>query len=182
MDEISADEIMSKLDRIADRRIQEAIDAGEFDDLAGMGQPLKIEENPFVPPDMRVAYKVLANSGYAPDWMTLAQQIEVDLAQLRSKADRHFAYLRRRLTEISTDPYAIKRLRQEITHLKAEHEREARQHSRAIHDINRNITTFNQTVPISALTKLALRHAEEMAAYEDRVPAYLSYVTTHNNP
>ncbi|MDQ6693413.1 MAG: DUF1992 domain-containing protein [Chloroflexota bacterium] len=178
MDEIAADEIIGKLNRIADRRIQEAIDAGEFDNIQGMGEPLKVEENPFVPEDMRVAFKVLANSGYAPDWMTLAQQIEVEMVQLRSKADRHFAYLRRRLAEIGRDPYAVKRLRQEITQLKVEHEREAQQHSFAIQEINRNIATFNQTVPIAALTRLALRYDEEMAAYEDRVPAYLSYVTS----
>lgn len=170
------DDAILKLDRIADRRIQQAIDAGEFDNLPGMGKPLKDnEDNPFVPKEMRAAFKVLQNSGYAPDWMVLGQQIDDDIARMRARADRHFASIREQLQEIAGSPYAVKRLRQEIDRLNADHRRAAAGHSRAIEEINRKISAFNQMVPIASLTKISLSHAAEMAHYEDRLPAFLSY-------
>src|SRR4051812_49782389 len=111
------DDAILKLERIAEHRIKEAIDAGEFDNLQGMGKPLKdLEDNPFVPAEMRAAFKVLSNSGYAPDWMVLAQTIEADIARLSTEADNHFAHLRRRLQEVASNPYAVKRLRAEVDH------------------------------------------------------------------
>src|SRR5437867_2171000 len=103
------DEAIIRFDRIAERRLQEAIKAGEFDNLPGMGKPLKdLEDNPFIQEDMRAAFKVLSNSGYVPDWMVLAQQIDAEIERMRHTADLHFAYLRRRLQEVSSDPYAVK--------------------------------------------------------------------------
>ncbi len=176
MDHIEADELISKLDRIADRRIQEAIEAGAFDNLRGAGKPLQMDDDTFVPADMKAAFRVLSNSGYAPDWMALAQEIEADIERMRHAADHHFAYLRERLQEIGSNPFAVKRLRPELERLKAHHRRAAVQHSHAIEEINRKISTFNQTVPIASLVRVPFSHSLEMQRYEDRAPAYLSYV------
>jgi hypothetical protein len=169
------DEVFSKLDRISERRIQEAMDAGEFDNLSGTGKPLQYEDNPFVPEDMRVAFKVLQNSNFAPDWMVLAQEIEADMAQMRESADRHFAMLRRRLHETASNPYAIRRLRTEVAQLKKTHTRAATRHRSLLEAINRKISTFNQTVPIASLHRVLLSITHEMDRFEDRVPAYLNY-------
>jgi DnaJ family protein C protein 28 len=176
MDEFVAEEILAKLDRIAERRIQEGIEAGAFNNLEGEGKPLQIEDNPFVPKDMRAAFKVLENSGYAPDWMTVAQEIDADLATLRRRADDHFAYLRSRLAQVGSDPYAVKRLRLEVERLKSQHRRAATQHSAAIVELNKKIAIFNQMVPIASLFRVPLSLEIEMEKYEDRLPAYLSYV------
>ncbi|MBF6613874.1 MAG: DUF1992 domain-containing protein [Chloroflexi bacterium] len=174
---MDADEIVNKLDRIADRRIQEAIEAGEFNNLAGAGKPLtQKEENPFVPADMRAAFTILSNSGYAPDWMVLAQQIDADIERLRYDADRHFVYLKEKLLELGSNPYAVKRLRSEVQRLKAHHKRAAAQHSHDVEEINRKISLFNQTVPIASLMRIPLSLSQEMHKYEERVPGYLSYV------
>jgi Domain of unknown function (DUF1992) len=175
MDE-AAEQPIIKLDRIAERRIKEAIDAGEFDNLEGMGKPLRdLEDNPFVPAEMRAAFKVLSNSGYAPDWMVLSQQIDADIERLRHAEDLHFAYLRRQLEDIAGNPYAIRRLRKETDRLKAEHRRAAAVHSQSIEEINRKISTFNQTCPIASLMRWPLAQAAEMEKFEDRVPAFLAY-------
>ena len=177
MDEYAADEIIVKLERIAERRIQDAIEAGVFDNLEGMGKPLAgLEDNPFVPDDMRVAFKVLQNSGYAPDWMTLAQEIEEERERLKWAADYHFRTLREELAEIGSNPYAVKRLRAELERLRGMHRRASRQHREGIEAINRKINTFNQTVPIVSLLKVPLSLEDEMAKFEDRMPAYLSYM------
>lgn len=176
MDEFVADEILAKLDRIAERRIQEAIDAGAFDNLEGMGKPLQFEDNPFVPREMKAAFKVLENSGYAPDWMTVGQEIDADMERIRAAADNHFAYLRKNLAEIGSNPYAVKRLRSEVSRLKAQHRRAATQHEIALSDLNRKITLYNHMTPIASLLRVPLSIEKEMEKYEDRVPAYLSYV------
>jgi hypothetical protein len=176
MDEFVAEEILAKLDRIAERRIQEGIEAGAFNNLEGEGKPLHIEENPFVPKDLRAAFKVLENSGYAPDWMTVAQEIDADLATIRRRADEHFTFLKNRLAQIGADPYAVKRLRVEVDRLKAQHRRAAAQHSAAVVELNKKIALFNQMVPITSLFKVPLSLEIEMERYESRVPAYLTYV------
>ena len=174
---MDADDILIDLERISERRIQEAIDAGEFDNLEGMGKPMNYEDASLVPPELRAAYKVLANSGYAPDWMVVSQQIEEDLARLRHDADRHFAHLRASLKDLGSDTYAIRRLRQEVTRLKSQHERAAARHRAAIEELNRKINLFNHMTPIASILKVSLSMEIEMQKFEDRVPGYLSYVT-----
>lgn len=51
---------------IAEQRILEAMENGEFDDLPGKGRPLDFEDDSNVPEDLRMAYKLLKNAGYAP--------------------------------------------------------------------------------------------------------------------
>ena len=61
--------------RIAERRILEAVREGAFDDLPGAGQPLKLEDDSNVPEDLRVAYKILKNAGYVPKEVALRKEI-----------------------------------------------------------------------------------------------------------
>ena len=172
---MDADEILNALERASERRIQEAIEAGEFDNLPGMGQPLKYEDNPFVPEDMRAAFMVLQNGGYAPDWMVLGGEIEAELPRLRADADRHFALLRVDLRDLAGDPYAIRRLGREVARLRERHRRSAHRHAARIEELNRKISLFNQMVPIASLLKVPLSLEAEMRKYDERVPAYLTY-------
>jgi hypothetical protein len=170
------DDAILKIERIAERRIQDAINAGEFDNLPGYGQPLNdADDNPFVPKDLRAAFKVLSNSGYAPDWIVVAQQIDADIERLRYNADRHFGFLRQRMQEVGTNTYAVKHLRKEMEALKAEHRKAAKRHEHAIEEINRKINTFNHMVPIASLLRVPLSLTVEMERFEDRLPAFLTY-------
>ena len=56
----------SVISTIAERRIQEAIKNGELDNLPGQGQALVLEDLSHVPPELRLAYKILKNSGCLP--------------------------------------------------------------------------------------------------------------------
>lgn len=49
---------------IAERKIQEAIEEGQLDNLPGYGKPLELEDLSHIPPDMRMAYTLLKNSGF----------------------------------------------------------------------------------------------------------------------
>ena len=57
---------MLALELLAEKRIAQAIERGEFDHLPGQGKPLDLEEDPMVPEDLRMAYRILRNAGYAP--------------------------------------------------------------------------------------------------------------------
>lgn len=57
---------MNAFDRIAEQRIVEAIGRGELDDLPGAGRPLALDDDALVPPELRMAYRVLRNAGFVP--------------------------------------------------------------------------------------------------------------------
>ena len=63
------------LDKIADQRIREAMERGEFDDLAGKGQPLELEDDRHIPQDLRLAYKILKNADCLPREIELRKEI-----------------------------------------------------------------------------------------------------------
>ena len=60
---------------IAERKIQEAIQRGDFDDLSGKGKPLAMDDLSAVPEDLRMAYKVLKNAGCIPPELELRNEV-----------------------------------------------------------------------------------------------------------
>jgi Domain of unknown function (DUF1992) len=67
---------------IADRKIQQAMDEGVFDNLAGRGRPLPLEEEPFEDPSLRMAHRLLRNNGFAPAWMEEGREIDAAVERL----------------------------------------------------------------------------------------------------
>jgi hypothetical protein len=57
---------MLSLDILAEQRIREAQDNGEFDNLPGAGAPLALDDDALVPEELRAAYHLLRNSGFVP--------------------------------------------------------------------------------------------------------------------
>jgi hypothetical protein len=66
---------MQTLDDIAEGRIREAFERGEFDGLPGAGRPLELVQDPLVPEELRVAYRILRNSGFVPPGVELHREI-----------------------------------------------------------------------------------------------------------
>jgi len=67
---------MLLLDQIAEARIEEAIARGELDNLPGAGQPLSLDEDPMVPEEYRMAYRILKNAGVVPPEIELRNRIK----------------------------------------------------------------------------------------------------------
>lgn len=67
--------IMICFQKIAERRIEEAIRNGVFDDLPGAGKPLELEDDSHVPEDLRIAYKILKNANFVPPEVSLRKEI-----------------------------------------------------------------------------------------------------------
>lgn len=49
---------------------------GEFDNLPGKGQPLHLEDDSHLPPDLRIAYKILKNADCLPPELQLRKDIQ----------------------------------------------------------------------------------------------------------
>ena len=82
---------MLSLDAIAERRIREAQDRGDFDDLPGAGAPLALDDDALVPEDLRAAYRVLKNAGFLPPELEVSgevHQIEQLLRQVEDETER----------------------------------------------------------------------------------------------
>jgi len=62
--------------RIAEERIREAMEMGLFDELEYKGKPIEIKEDPFVPEELRIAYRMLKNAGFVPKEVELRKEIE----------------------------------------------------------------------------------------------------------
>ena len=77
--------VMGFLDEIVEERIQKAQQEGVFDNLPGKGKPLKLDDDEFVPEDLRLVYKILKNSNCLPIEMELRKEI-FNLRQLLNAA------------------------------------------------------------------------------------------------
>ena len=65
---------------IAERKIQDAIDEGLFDNLPGRGQPLDLSTNPFEVPGMGAVNRLLKHNKVLPLWLLLEQEIKASRA------------------------------------------------------------------------------------------------------
>ena len=60
---------------VAENRILEALEAGLFDNLQGKGLPLKFEDESHIPPELRMAYKILKNADCLPPELELRKEV-----------------------------------------------------------------------------------------------------------
>ncbi|MFZ0061820.1 MAG: DUF1992 domain-containing protein [Pyrinomonadaceae bacterium] len=77
-----------RLESLTEKSIREAIEKGEFDNLAGKGQPLDLRENPFEDPDLRTVHRLLRNAGFAPAWIEERKDIEAQFELARTTLTR----------------------------------------------------------------------------------------------
>lgn len=61
--------------KIAENRILEAMAQGAFDDLEGKGRPLNLEDESHIPPELRLAYKILKMADCLPPELELKKEI-----------------------------------------------------------------------------------------------------------
>jgi hypothetical protein len=78
--------------KIVERKIQEALERGEFDNLPGRGKPLLLEEDSHIPEELRVAYKILKNADCLPPELEAKKEIrqmEDLLADIPDEKERY---------------------------------------------------------------------------------------------
>ena len=78
--------------QIAEEKIREAQAKGEFDNLPGKGKPLNLDEDNHIPQELKIAYKILKNSGYIPPELELQKEINTTLDLLKHCTDEREKY------------------------------------------------------------------------------------------
>ena len=64
------------IEKFIDERIKQAMDAGEFDNLAGKGKPIDLRAYFETPEDLRLAYSILKSSNFVPEEVELLREID----------------------------------------------------------------------------------------------------------
>jgi hypothetical protein len=83
------------LEYLAEKKIAEAVERGELDDLPGAGRPLELEDDALVPEELRMANRVLRNAGL--DRAPVSQRMRLmEKARIES---RYFGKVLRKLAK-----------------------------------------------------------------------------------
>ena len=72
---------------VAEQKIQEALRNGEFDRLPGAGKPLELEDLSHLPPETRMAYAILKNSGFVDTPQDMRRPLSPDKEFKRSSPE-----------------------------------------------------------------------------------------------
>ncbi len=134
--------------------IAQAIERGEFDNLEGAGKPLNLEENPFAPDEMHMAYKILKDNGYAPQWIELSKEIGTLRAKLNKEVDYFKGYTRIVFSEKRSSA-AIRRYELKKNNFYSH----SREH---LEEISKKILDYNLNCPVSGLGRANFDIDDEM--------------------
>lgn len=149
--------------QIAERRIQEAQERGDFDDLGGKGKPLDLRENPLVKPGWCLAHRILRNAGFTLDWIELDNTIRAELAHCQ-------IFLRNQLLWANH----VLRSGRDEKWIEAELEDVYRwtrtAFSQRAEKLNEQIELLNLQVPLAMLQRPKIRVAEELRRLEESWP------------
>jgi len=120
-----------------ERRITEAIENGEFDDLLGRGEPLSLKA---LAQDENLAHRLLVDNGFALPWIETRNQMDEDWAGAVKRLSQRLEWLRSRETSEGSASWARA---MEVFGLE-------------IQELNRRIDDYNLSVPLAQFQRLRL--------------------------
>lgn len=129
---------------LVERRIQEAMAAGVFENLPGVGKPLNLGRNPYLDPSLELAYGLLKNNGYAPEWIARDKEIRQELGAARARLRAAWFQRQAHPADEAAWQAAVVRFAESLDQL------------------NRKIDDFNLIVPIPSCQRARLRLADEL--------------------
>lgn len=127
-----------------DQQIREAQERGAFDHLPGKGRPLDLTPNPYAQ-DQEMAFKILRDAGYAPEWIELDKVIRGKLERSLATLASRWEWREMRLGELDARPGAQTEL--ERQRVEAGWQRAVVVFEAEVGDINREIVELNLKVP-----------------------------------
>ncbi len=134
---------------IVEQRIQDGMERGLFDNLKGTGKPLNLDEDRFVPEELKMAFRLLRSTGLAPLWVEMNKEIREDMARLERFRDYSYTHTR-------TNPIERDHLRKEYL-------------GRVL-EINSKILSYNIIAPSSHVHMGLLIVEEELAKFDQYQP------------
>jgi hypothetical protein len=79
------------IEKLVEKMIKEAMERGEFDNLAGSGQPVDLSDYFAAPEDMRIGHKLLKDANIIPEELELlreAETLKTELAHCSNEEER----------------------------------------------------------------------------------------------
>ncbi len=88
------------MERLAEQKIEEAMEEGKFNNLKGKGKPIDLDSYFSMPPEWRAGHTLLKNAGVLPEEVQLLKEVEALKEQLSDCVDEEeLRRLRKRITE-----------------------------------------------------------------------------------
>ncbi|HEY7357157.1 MAG TPA: DUF1992 domain-containing protein [Ktedonobacterales bacterium] len=125
---------------VIEEQIREAQERGDFDNLPGAGQPLKLDENPYAG-DRALAFHLLQQNGVLPPELEVAREVDADLA----RAEKLLAALRRERDWLLRQP-ASSRARAQATYARLR-EAYAARYEQALRQLRSKMLSLNIIAP-----------------------------------
>ncbi len=146
-----------------DQHIREAQERGEFDNLPGAGKPIDLTPNPHAK-GQELAYKVLKDAGFAPEWIELDKAIRKKLQDARATLLRQWQWRGGRLGELSdrSDSWSVA----ERSRVEAGWRDAVSAFGLKLDEINQEIGELNLKVPGSRFQRSVLDVSREVARVE----------------
>jgi hypothetical protein len=83
---------MYAFQKIIEKKIQDAQENGDFDDLPGKGKPIDLEDDRNIPEELRLTYKILKNADCVPPELALRKEIRTMEDMLENIPDEKEKY------------------------------------------------------------------------------------------
>jgi DnaJ family protein C protein 28 len=127
---------MNKSERAVDEIIRRAMERGDFNNLAGKGKPLQLQDNPYEDPAWRMAFRALRSSGFTLPWMETRQQIERDFEEAKNSILRTWKWRNSAIKKAPSNHF-----------VEAEWKRALAEFRQKLDALNKRIFSYNLEVP-----------------------------------
>lgn len=126
----------NQIDRLVEDLIQESIASGEFDNLSGVGKPLpeRVDYNPYSDYTTHKMNQIMAEGGFAPEWVMLRKTIYDEFESIRSQ-------LKKKRSEMGNQPFSQDKLKEWEKLCKILNDGEVK-------GVNKKISNYNLIVPM----------------------------------
>ncbi len=149
-------------------QIEEAMERGEFKNLPGQGKPLKLDTNPFLTPQVRMANRLLKENGFAPRWIELEKEIKQEKGQLEKLLINLKARRERLAAFIARHPHRQETVSRSFAYERA---RGIARYSEKLENLNQKIQRVNLLMPTRNRQYALINKEEALARFQEVCPS-----------
>lgn len=149
------------------KQIEEAMERGEFANLPGKGKPLKLDTNPYLTPQARMANRLLKENSFAPRWIELEKEIKQEKAKLEKVLINLKARRERLAAIIQQYPHRREAISRTFEHERA---RGIAQYTEKLENLNRKIQRVNLLMPTRNRQYALINRAEALNDFQNACP------------
>jgi DnaJ family protein C protein 28 len=137
-----------------DKTIQDARERGLFDNLEGAGRPINWEDESLVDEEWLMAFRIMREQGFAPEWIELQREIRFELEKARGAVLSAWRWRQERLPDAKET---------QRRYIEGEWQRAQVAFAERVAELNAKIADFNLIVPIARLQKFKIDVNGELA-------------------